>query len=192
MEINIVAVEGLSGLLDDLDHIPETQRQAAVAAINKTADRTRTQASRLMRNQVDFKASYLDERLKVTKYARGRDLTAVIRGRDRPTSLARFITHVSKGKGVAVAVKPGVARFIKRSFIFKGGTNQQNRLLAVRTDGGKPAGAYKPIRLTDKLWLIYGPSIDQVFRVVRDDVAPAAAEYLETEFNRIMDAEVFK
>jgi hypothetical protein len=194
MIVNVIAVEGLSGVLDDLDGLPEKQRVAAVRAINKTADWARTAADRKMRQQVNFKASYLQDRLKVTKYARGYDLTAEIRGRDRPTSLARFITRESKGKGVAVAVKPGVARFLRRSFVIKlrGASGQlSNRGLAVRTDGGQPRGAYKPVRLSDTLWLIYGPSVDQVFRTVADEITDDTGDRLESEFHRLMQAEGF-
>ena len=62
-----------------------------------------------------------------------------------------------------------------------------NRGLAIRTDGSKPRGAYKPKPIGKNLFLLYGPSVDQVFRTVSEDVAPDVADELEVEFNRLLD-----
>lgn len=187
-EYEVVAIEGLSAL-GEIESLSERERIAAIRAVNKTADRARTAASRLMRSQVDFTASYLNERLTVAKRASGTNLEAVIRGRDRPTSLARFVTGNTKAGSTPVMVKPGVAKFVKRSFIMKlrgAGGELTNRGLAVRTSGGPPKGAYKPARISDTLWLLYGVSVDQAFRSVRGEITPDAAIFLEAEFLRLM------
>lgn len=177
-----------SGLHGDIEEIPERIRKAAMRAVNKTADRARTASAREMRNQVNFPASYLNAegRLQVTKRANQDDLEARITGRQAPTSLARFVQGTPKrGKGVRVQVKPGAARYMRRAFLMK--LKNNNLGLAVRTDGGPPKGAYKPKQISENLWLVYGPSIDQVFRTVAEDVSEPMADYLEAEFLRLLD-----
>lgn len=190
-----VTIDGLGKYIQDINSIPERQRKAIVAAINRTADRARTAAQRKILQQVNLTASYLNDRLTVSKKASGLSYEAQISARSRPTSLARFITGTPGRGGVSVAVKPGIARYLKRSFVFRGGANKQNALLAVRTDGGKPKGAYKPIRLEDNLWLVYGPSVEQLYRDAKDQYRPEldkeTADFLESEYLRLMDLEHF-
>lgn len=184
-----------SGVTGEIAEIPEAIRKAAMRAVNKTADRARTASAREMRNQVAFPASYLNERLQVTKRANRNDLEAIITGRRQPTSLARFVKS-SKGGRTMVQVKPGAARRlgqgsgsnIRSSFLMK--LNNANQGLAVRTTGGPPSGAYKPKQIAENLYLVYGPSVDQVFRTVAEDVAEPMADYLEREFGRLLSVEI--
>lgn len=192
-DIYVFFIDGLGDVLGDIESLDDRKRLNAVRAINKTAAWARTAAARMMREQVAFPARYLSGqggRLQVSKKATRTDLEAKITGRRRATSLARFARAGSGGKGLSVEVKPGVARFMKRSFLMKlkGGAEGEltNVGLAVRTDGGKPQGAYKPVKINDRLWLVYGPSIDQVFRTVREDIAPDTEDRLVNEFERLM------
>lgn len=190
-----VFVEGLSAL-DDLEEIPRKIEIAAIRAINKTADRGRKRASEEIRQQVAFSPSYLSPsggRLTVSQRAQGGSLEARIRGQHRPTSLARFATRVT-GEGVQVQVKPGVAKFLPRAFLIKlnrgaGRTETQfNRGLAIRLKPGETLRNKKQaIRMANGLYLLYGPSVDQVFRSVSEDISPETAIYLEHEFERLMD-----
>ena len=61
------------------------------------------------------------------------------------------------------------------------------RSFAPRRRAVFPASADKPTKLAPGLWLLYGPSVDQVFRSVASEEAPEAARFLEAEFNRLMD-----
>ena len=175
---------------------------ALLRSINKTADRARTLASQDIREQVAFPASYLApsaKRLFVsTKATKASPFEAVISGRDRPTSLARFTNQKPLGGGqrhrggqVAVTVKPGVRRYIKRAFLIT--LNNSNVGLAVRTDGGPPNNAYAPKEIGKNLWLLYGPSVDQALSAASDgdgvysELSPEALEFVEVEFNRQMD-----
>lgn len=178
----------LKSVITDIESVPASIRTAAAQAVNKTSDRARTASAREMRSQVNFPARYLtaaDGRLSVVKKANADDLEAIVRGRSEATSLARFATGGQKGKGVRVQVKPGVARYMSRTFLFK--LKNGNTGLAIRTSGGPPKGAYKPKKLSENLYLLYGPSVDQVFRSVAEDVADPMADYLEKEFNRLLD-----
>lgn len=190
-------VEGLDEL-KDLDKQVDSQIvQAAYRAINATADRARTDSAEEIRRQVNFPASYLKPsqgRLLVTQRASSDSLEAIITGRRRATSLARFVTSGTPGKkGVTVAVKPGRSVELPNAFLMKlrSGSNvdtKNNLGLAIRTaKGERPNSAYKPVRVADGLWLLYGPSVDQVFKTVREDVRPDAESYLASEFYRLLD-----
>jgi len=149
-----------------------------------------------MLRQVNFPRGYLrgnNARLKVTQKASDGNLEAVITGRSEPTSLARFVTSATKSGGVRVSVKPGSSRQIKNGFLINlraGATSLGNKGLAVRTDGRKPRGAYKPKEIAPGLWLLYGPSVDQVFRSVRSDITPSVEDYLSNEFLRLWDLDL--
>lgn len=175
---------------------------ALLRSINKTADRARTLASQDIREQVAFPASYLApsaKRLFVsTKATKANPFEAVISGRDRPTSLARFSNQKPLGGGqrhrggqVAVTVKPGVRRYIKRAFLIT--LNNSNVGLAVRTDGGPPNNAYAPKEIGKNLWLLYGPSVDQVLSAasngggIYEEIVPETLDFLNNEFNRQLD-----
>lgn len=195
-----VVVEGL----DDLRKFQDLPKKIAIAAqraINKTVTRTRKDAADRMRLQVNFSAQYLtgpDPRLAVTKTASPGNLEAVITGRHRPTSLARFATGATKKKGgVAVEVHPGRARFMRRAFLIKLRAGQVltdtkfNMGLAIRLKPGEQIqNKREMVRISSNLYLLYGPSVDQVFRTVSENVAPAAADFLEGEFVRLLDLEL--
>jgi hypothetical protein len=193
----VVAVTGISALRD-LETIPDEMKRAALQAVNKTLARTRTSAAREMRQQVNFPARYLsgaDGRLTISKQATGGDLEGAITARFRPTSLARFASGGNLRKaGVRVEVAPGFARFMKRAFLIKlrvGNDDLDTRSnigLAIRLKPGEVLhNKIKMVKLSKGLFLLFGPSVDQVFATVADDEAPAAGEFLETEFLRLME-----
>lgn len=169
-------------------------------AINKTIRRARTAASRAMREQVNFKAGYLSGsagQLTITQQASTSDLAAVITGRARATSLGRFARGARKNgqAGVRVEVSPGSARFLPRAFFVNlrsgGDGSLNNRGVAIRLpEGVRPNRAYRPKRMGPNLWLLYGPSVDQVFDDVAEDIAPETADYLESEFLRLTDVDL--
>lgn len=196
----VVAVEGIEDLPDFENMTPAITR-AARRAVNAATDRARTWSADAIREQVNFPASYLrgnDSRLKVVKRAKGSDLESVIQGRFEPTSLARFATgnrrqHRKQG-GVMLQIKPGSATFMRRAFLvgLQAGDprvrNLANVGLAIRSES-KPRAAYRPRKLGDNLWLLYGPSVSQVFRDVAQDVQPRVDDYLNREFLRLLELE---
>lgn len=194
MEGYAVAVH--SAALDDFDLSQPAIAQAASRAINRTTERFRAASARMIRSQVAFPPSYLapsNNRLTIDKHAKAEDLSAYIRGRHRPTSLARFATTARAGgaRGARVTVQPGLARFLPRAFFIplrSGNTDTKNNVgLAIRLPAGQvPKIAFKPTLIGKGLWLLYGPSVDQVFDDVADEVGPEAADYLGEEFFRQM------
>lgn len=197
----VVAIEGLADTRP-LESLPRTILLAAQRAVNRTADRTATAARGDIREQVNFAARYLTgtdssgrQRLGVSKRASADHLEAVITGRQRPTSLARFVSGTPKpGRvGVSVAVAPGFARLMKRAFVIRlpagrGDIETKSNLgLAIRLRPDEVIHNKRVmVPLKGNLYLLYGPSVDQVFASVRADVAPDAERFLGDEFVRLM------
>lgn len=194
-DYGIVAVE--TGAFARFGELKDKSLVAAYRAINKTAERTRADAAGRMQRQVNFGASYLAPsagRLRVEKQANKSSLESNILGRDRATSLARFVLNPNARKSdpLRVQVAPGSIRYLRKAFLVKlrSGTStetQSNLGLAIRLPPGQTprrvtAGGAKMI--APGLWLLYGPSVGQVFNLVRNDVEPAALDFLEAEYAR--------
>lgn len=194
-----------------IGEVSAAQERAMVRALNKTGPHTRTQMDRKIRERVAFPASYLrpsTKRLFVAKKARSGQLETVIEGRGRPTSLARFIKggaqaakNRKRKKDINIEVKPGSQHSIKRAWVVSlpGAVDSANFGLAVRTaDGQRPKGAYHPKQLDKNVWLLYGPSVDQVLYSVRnkggviEEVYGPTLDYLSAEYNRQLDLELKK
>jgi len=195
-EAYVIAVDGLSALRS-IDQIPAEVKRAALQAINKTADRARTSSARRIREQVNLPARYLAPsggRLGITSRATANNLEAVITGRRRATSLARFSSGSVGGKSVRVEVAPGFAKLMKRAFLIRlraGSADLDTRSnlgLAIRLKPGERIqNKHKIVQMGNGLTLLYGPAINQIFATVAEDVSPEAAEFLEAEFLRLMD-----
>lgn len=194
-----IMIEGMSDLnLADAD---EKITKAAMMAVNNTARFARSDSAEAMRKTYNFPGNYLDPvsgRLIVSQQARLSNLEAVITGRKRPTSLARFMVqnNGANHEGVVVEMKRGQMTALKRAFPIKlrrGGESSGNLGLAVRVKGhSAPRNAYKPKLLStnasSSLWLLYGISVDQAFRYAKELTADRAAIYLESEASRLMGA----
>lgn len=172
--------------------------EAARMAINDTTKWALTHVRKDMYSHVRFPSGYLEQgdRLKIGRMASNNLLEATINSRFEPTSLARFALDAGSKNGIMVSVKVGGSpKRIKKGFIWglkRGDVRRGNVGLVVRSEG-KPEGAYKPKEVGDKwpnLWLLYGPSVYQVFRESMDRYAPEVTEYLNDRFehhrNRLM------
>ncbi len=169
------------------EQLPLVAEEAGVFAINDTVDGSGMVAIRReMRSQVEFPAGYLEgERLKVGRRATRGSLEATIRGRDRATSLARFAPGQTaantRGKGVRVQIKRGQSTLLKKGFIVN--LKNGNRGLAVRLkEGDTLRNSDKAKQLADNLFLLYGASVEQVFKGVAVDVAPDLGKILSKRF----------
>lgn len=194
-----VVVEGLSGLRD-IENLPDDIIRAARQTVNKTLERTRSRSAKEIRRQVAFPAGYLSGnsgRLAITGRPSGRDLTGEITGRHRPTSLARFAKgspeSTRQARGVSVTVKPGSPQFMPKAFLIRlragsaGIDTQSNMGLAIRL---APGESVRNKRVQMKQWrglyLLYGPSVDQVFDDVAEAEVPFIEDFMEDEFLRLM------
>lgn len=155
-------------------------------AINKTAPKIKTLASKQIRTQVRLSASYVGERLEVTKATRKR-LSGAIATPSRGLLLSRFSTDpLIAGEKVGWLKPPLVPPGGIRVKIKPSGSPK----LAPGLAGNKPfymvlnKGANVGImaRGADgKVKALYGPSLSQVFNTVRDDVLPAAGAELQAQ-----------
>lgn len=197
-----VFVEGIESL-QQFDRLKGSVQLAAVQSINRIAASGRTMAARRIGEQVKFPSRYLSpaaRRLYVSQKAQRGKLEARITGRSRPTSLARFVIgNPRKGDGVRVEVTPGKARYMRRAFLVKlpAGSGpvdtKANKGLAVRLRPGERLSNKRTAKkLANGLYLLYGPSVDQVFidnagNGVAQDIQPDLADGLAEEFLRLMD-----
>lgn len=169
--------KGLDEFSQFFRELPETAVEAAYFAVNDSAESAVPMFKRQMAGQIAFPRGYLSkERLGVRRKATRATLEAVISGRDRPTSLARFAEGAtpenSRKRPVIVRVKPGKTIGLKKSFLVR--LNNNNIGLAIRLPAGqRPRDAYKPVQLASNVYLLYGPSVDQVLQGVLDDDAGA-------------------
>lgn len=174
--------------------LPGTADKAAQLAINSVAQRSgMTLIRRNVLAEIAFPKDYLTgDRLGVTKKAREGDLEAVITARERPTSLARFAAPGtalgSRARiGVKVNVKAGGgAKLLKQAWLVN--LKNGNVGLAVRLKPGQTLdNRYKGVTawlVRDKVALLYGPSVDQVFRDVSEKSAAPVARMVNDEFLR--------
>lgn len=197
-----IAAVNLLDIDEFLSSQPEKTREAAKLAINDIATRKAVpQMRRAMREEVDFPPGYLEnpDRFGVTRQATTSDLSATITARFRPTSLARFAQNQSfdgarRTGGVTVKVnKSGGGARINRAFFVrlrqgKDTADGFNTGLAIRLKPGERLRGRKKgasgVQLAPDLYLLYGPSVDQVFREVSVAESPQVAVQLEKEFLR--------
>lgn len=192
-----VETEGLAKFAQRFAEQPEIAEEAARRAVNDTARYGRTLAARQIVEEVNLKKSYLDSnnRLAVVTFARRGDLAAEIIGRDRATSLARYATtpvSFGKQKGIKVKVsRGGSAPTLKRAFYMRlrrgrsFESENANVGLAVRLRKGETlTNSQKALKVAEGLYLLYGPSIDQVFQFVAEDILDAVTVRLEEQFDR--------
>ncbi len=185
-EYYAVAVKGIQAL-DALDDLDPKITKAAKLAVNAAIRKAQTLSAKAMQQQINFPGNYLtgaDGRLSIARFASDTNLEAVLRGRDRPTSLARFVSggaKVGKKGGVSVEVDPGSAKRMPGAFAIK--LRNNNIGLAVRTKNAPSMGAKK---LSENLYLLYGPSVDQVFNLTREQISGDVEDYLNAEFTRLL------
>lgn len=193
----IIDAIGLQDTLKFFQQLPQVASRAAVLSINQTTQRTGIQAARkAMLAEVAFPAGYLTPpRFDVTKLATENSLSASIQGRFTPTSLARFSTQrarfIRTGRrgrgGVTVRVSPGRSTTLNRAFLIN--LRNGNLGLAIRLKPGETLAHTHGAKLLTSgplrgLALLYGPSVDQVFRTVAADITPDLLAALQTEFLR--------
>lgn len=192
-----VFIEGLSETITDIEQLPERVQRSAQIAVNYATKRAKTAASREMRNQIAWTASYLDGKLTM-KLADGQELEGMIGANFRPTSLARFAKGSKQPWSLAKQLHVDAARFTSGNgrMIFvplRAGSgpiteDAMNIGLAIRLKEGEKVNVKYRMRPFGKgLYLLYGPSSAQVLFTVAEDISPEVAEWLNTEFQRQMN-----
>lgn len=189
---------------DDLEGLATYFRTAADAAvpamrmaINDVATRGGMALIREeMTDQIAFPRGYLTgDRIGVTKRATNASLEAVITGRKRATSLARFTSArtINQKVGVSVRVSRGRTTYLKQAWLVrlkKGASLDEDNYnigLAVRLRPGEKLNkktVHQSWLVAGQVALLYGPSVDQVFQEVAGDVVDPISEMVQDEFFR--------
>jgi hypothetical protein len=198
-----VDIEGLKDAESYFRRVPEVAQKAALLAINQVTQRDAMKmAQDAIYDDVAFPKGYLSgDRLYVSKKATGGDLEAIIVARKRATSLARFAQGQPVGNqmknGVRVQVKRGSSVHLRRAWLVKLNTgaskdeDNYNIGLALRVNPGESIqgkySAHSSWLVPGVIALLYGPSVDQIFREVASDISPAVGQKLADEFFRQFD-----
>lgn len=187
----VVAVEGLEDI--DFANVPERVKRFAVAAVNTTARKFRTESSRRIREQIAFPARYLDSKtdgnLRLARTATVAAMEAVIQGRFEPTQLSRFVKGPKRHgiKGPTVEVGRGNRERMNRAFLMN--LRSGNIGLVVRLRQGEHIeNKSRMVSMNNNLYLLYGPSVNQIFRQVSEEVSDDAGAFMEKEFLRMTEA----
>lgn len=189
------AIEGIESYLEAA---PEATREAARIALNDTVeDEGLAMFRKSIQDQAAYPPGYLnDERLGIRKRATNQRLEVVVSGRFRPTSLARFARGqtpaTTRKSGVRVTVRPGQARLMRKAFLVplrRGNAfdrDNYNLGLALRLKPGERIRNKRQqvARLDRNVVLLYGPSVDQIFRDVAVDDTPEVLRQVERKFYR--------
>lgn len=195
-----VTFRGLDQTRKNVAGIPETVDRASAFAVNEATRFGQAESSRRIREQVAFSARYVgsaedpNSRLRVSKKARPGDLVGVISGRTRPTSLAQFVKGAFK-RNRPVRVKVSASRgakVIPNAFPMKlrrgtGVYDPENANIGLAVRLGKDESIrnkHQMVQVSGSLYLLYGPSVDQVFRDVRYEVQAPIGDVLESSFLR--------
>ena len=193
-----VSNKGLQDLEQFFKRAPEAATMAARMAINDTATRQGMALIRKeMTEEIAFPKGYLaGDRLFVAKRATNNNLEAVVLGRKRATSLARFATGTTKFNskgGVRVRVRNGRTSYMKNAFLvrLRRGSSLDEDHYNVGLALALRPGEVVNKKTTHTSWLedgrvalLYGPSVDQVFSDVADKVSEPIGDMVSTEFFR--------
>jgi hypothetical protein len=198
----LIDVDGLSEFRRLVEIAPQIANRSARLAINQVSERKGLKLAReAMLSQVAFPSGYLnetaksgDKRFRLAYKATDARLEAGINATQSPTPLARFsrdrAVFARGGKarqGVRVAIKPGQSVTLNRAFLLN--LRNGNIGLGIRLRHGETLTNTVGAKVITSgplagVALLYGPSVDQVFRTVAVDISPAILEDLTVEFLR--------
>lgn len=204
--------EALGSISRRMDKAAGSVRKASVFAVNEAARFGRAAAIREMDNQITLGRKYMSDNMLVSK-ARltAGEVSASITGKQRPVSLSRFLvnkslrntfTSLKKGEKSPLLKtrvrKGGAAKNMPKAFLIRMRSGRElsetkyNIGMAIRLPNGQSvSGRHKGLRPYAKgknssLYLLHGPSVDQLFRSIVDTAGldDTIAERAQGEFLR--------
>lgn len=177
-----------------LAYIKNGANLALSRALNKTAAKAKTEASKAIRSQVRLSASYVKEKINGPAdgfefKATSNKLTAKISTPKRGVRLDNFLTSLAPYRAgrptdpIKVKVKPTDSPVKISSAFWVPAKNSGGYLIVVRNEVLRQQGM--KIKLAPAGYTVLsGPSISQVFNTVRDDISISLSEYLATVMER--------
>lgn len=173
---------GFKEAAKELKTLGQEGQRAVTRALNKTATKTRTLASKDIRSQVNLKAGYVREKLRIKK-ATFKQPQAVIYASRRGVLMTRY-PHKVLSRGVSVRIKKGKARKVMKG-AFVTTVNAGGKKVQVIAVQHRPRARYSTGNL--KFDVLYGPSVSQVFQTARADITPEVEQYLAQQIEREID-----
>lgn len=191
-----IETKGLDGFEDLLRSLGAQVEPSASDAINDTAVFARRLGSQEIRRRINFKANYLDGgRLAISQRAHPKRLEAVITGRDRPTSLARFRQGAPRfgqqripprvrvsASGGTTAIRKGFYMRLRRGNSIISAENSNIGLAIRLAEGERIKNKNEMVPIGGNLYLLYGPSVAQVYRTVSEESAERVSIQLASRF----------
>lgn len=194
-----VTTEGLDDLAQDFEDFPKQSARAAQIAVNYAADRFARRSSdkiqknlRLGSSAVYNASNQRKSGIRVSP-AKLDTLTAVVSASSAPLPLSKYATNAPNGRpprGLSpiVAVKPDSRQTMAGAFFVR--VKNGSVLIALRLKPGetvrrRTSGRTYPLRKGDNsVVTLYGPSLDQAFRVEAEEFLPQISNDVRAEFTR--------
>lgn len=187
---------GLKAFDELLRQLGQSVEPSASDAINETAVFARRLGSQEIRQRINFTAKYIDGgRLAITRRAKPADLEAVVTGRDRPTSLARFAQGSPrfgrqrtpprvrvKASGGASPIRNGFWMRLRRGNAVVSAENANIGLAIRLAEGERVKNKNEMVPIGRNLYLLYGPSVGQVYRTVAEKSSDEVSAQLANRF----------
>ena len=179
-----------------LDHIKNGAAHALSRALNKTASKAKTIASRAIRDQINLSAAYVRENLKgpasgFAYKATVNKLTARLSASKRGVLLYQFSTNSVAATGrppapIRVKIKPSQSPVVIQSAFWIRTKNSNKLTPAVRNSVLRQLNM---TRTTDSgsFTVLHGPSLSQVFSSVKDDIGGDMSQTLTDNFAHEME-----
>lgn len=167
--------------------------------LNKTATKGRTEASKAIRKEVKLSASYVRERLKISK-ANYRNLQSKVLTPSRGILLSRFSTQANiRSENISwIKPPPNPPRGIKVKVspndgakVITGDSETTGKPFYLALPNGRLGIAARrktPGPKGGRLKVFHGPSLSQVFNNIKEDLGEPLAEYQEEQTLKQIDA----
>lgn len=194
MSINISSSD-MQAIQNMLSDVKNGAKKAVTKALNKTATTTKVQVKKRLGQEINLKASRIDQDLSIKK-ASYDNMSASVKAVGEPVGLINFAGKQLK-QGVRVKVyKSGTSKVLKHAFIAKRGS--KDHLFWRKYNGQrkpiKPNLAYGklPKKYRQPVERLTGPRIedvlakDEILNAVNNDAGNLLAENLSKEVDEVL------
>ncbi len=184
----VVAGKGIDSLTRYIERLGDGANKAAVMAVNDTAEWARVRIKRQMQTEIQLgESAFANRQFYVSRRANTADLQAILTASRQPYSLSRFKVGEPefgpKAGPVKVRIKTGGStQTLKRAFYVRAPNGAVGVAVRSKTPLDKSRGARR-IKGTD-VFVLFGPSPDQLMRRIAPASVPAVETYLNREFSR--------
>lgn len=188
-----VAAADIKGLATYLQRTPEVAQEAAKLAVSDTADWGKNMAARMFTSTVNLPADALAaRRFRVSQRPTSARPEAIISADNNPLGLSRFVvgakkpgaphprTQVLVGGSVKQWSAPGGDNY---AFLIPTPNGAAGVGLAIRTKGAL-RNSKAARQIGRNLYLLSGPSVNQMFAQLMPAIVPRVEAKLQAEFQR--------